>query len=53
MLLIQDDHVVEAFPADTPNEPFTIGILPGTSRSADHLLDAHVLDAALRPKDRR
>ena len=28
MALVQDDHVIQAFTADTPDEPFDIGVLP-------------------------
>ena len=42
MWLVQDDHVVEAFATDTPDEPFDVGILPGTSGRDQHLFDPHV-----------
>jgi len=53
MPLTQADHTVEAVSADTPDQSRDERILPGTSWCGDHLLDAHVLDAALeeRPMD--
>jgi len=51
MPFIEDDHVVETFPPDAPNEPFPIGILPRRSRRAwrcwglgrvRHLFDLHI-----------
>src|SRR5919109_1770439 len=30
MSLVQDDDMVQAVTADTPDEPFDIGVLPGT-----------------------
>jgi hypothetical protein len=30
MSLVQDDHVIEAVAADTPDEPFDVWILPRT-----------------------
>jgi hypothetical protein len=42
MSLVQDDHMIEAFAADTPDEALDIGILPGTSRSNDHVFYTHV-----------
>jgi hypothetical protein len=42
MLLVQGEHVVEAFATDTPDEPFDAGILPGTSGRDQHLFDPHV-----------
>jgi hypothetical protein len=47
MQLIQDDHVVEALAADSPDQALDEWILPGTSRGRDHVLNAHVPDAAL------
>jgi len=47
MPLIQDDHMVEAFSTDTPDQSFDERILPRTSWCGNHLLDAHVLDALL------
>src|SRR6266403_3514376 len=43
MSLMQDDHVVQAFAADAPNQPFDVWILPRTPRGDDHLFDLHVL----------
>ena len=47
MPIIQDDHMVQAFSADTPDQSRDERILPGTLRGRYHLLDAHVADAAL------
>ena len=44
MPLVQNDHMIEDLPADTPDEAFHIGILPGTLRSGHYVLKAHVLD---------
>jgi hypothetical protein len=42
MALVQDHYVVQAFAADTPDEPLHVGILPGTLWSNHHFCDAHV-----------
>ena len=42
MSLVQDDHVIEAFAADTPNQPFDVRILPRTSGGNQHVFDPHV-----------
>jgi hypothetical protein len=39
MSLVQDDHVVQAVAADTPNQPFDVGVLPRTPRRDEHLFD--------------
>jgi hypothetical protein len=33
MSLVQDDDMVQAFTADTPDQAFDIGVLPGTPGS--------------------
>src|SRR5262247_2618412 len=43
MALVQDDDMVQAFPADTPNQPLYIRILPRTPRGDHDLLDPHML----------
>ena len=45
MLLVEDEHVVRAIATDTPDEPFDIGILPGTPGRDQHLFDPHIMDA--------
>jgi hypothetical protein len=35
MSLVQDDHVVQAFAADTPAQPFDVGVLPGSVAKFD------------------
>ena len=35
MALVQDDHVIQAFAADTPDEPLDVGVLPRTP-GGDH-----------------
>ncbi len=50
MPLIEDDHMVEALSTDTSDQSLDERILPRTSRCADHLLDAHVLDATLEER---
>ena len=42
MSLVQDDDMVQAFTADTPDQPLDIPILPRTSGGNQHFLDAHV-----------
>ena len=42
MLLVQDDHVVQAFGADTPDEPFDVGVLPRTPWGDHDFFDPHV-----------
>jgi hypothetical protein len=43
MALVQDDHVIQAFAADTLDQPFDVGVLPRTPRGDDNLLDPHML----------
>jgi hypothetical protein len=40
--LVQDDHVVQVFAADTPNEPLHVGVLPRTPGGDHHFFDPHV-----------
>jgi hypothetical protein len=42
MSLVQNDDVVQAFAADTPDEPFDVGVLPRTPRGHEHFFDAHI-----------
>src|SRR5262245_10780923 len=44
MALVQDDHVVQAFTADTPDQPLDVRILPRTPWGDHDLLDPHMLD---------
>jgi hypothetical protein len=43
MSLMQDDHVIEAFAADTPNEPLDERSLPRTPRGDHYLFDPQLL----------
>src|SRR6266576_5819102 len=36
MPLVQDDHVVQAFAADAPDQPFDVGVLPRTPWGNQH-----------------
>jgi len=45
--LVQDDHVVEALPADRADHALNIRILPGTRRCRNDFGDADASDAAL------
>jgi hypothetical protein len=42
MSLVQDNYVIQAFAAKTPDEPFDVRILPWTPWSNHHFFDAHV-----------
>jgi hypothetical protein len=42
MALVQDDHVVQAVAADTPDQPLDVRILPWTLWGDQHFFDAHV-----------
>ena len=46
MVVVEDDHVVDAVSAQGSDEAFHEWILPRGSRSRLHLLDAHVIDTA-------
>lgn len=46
MRLVQDDHVIEACPADRADHALDIRILPGTRRRRDDFGDAHARHAA-------
>jgi len=48
MSLVQDDHVVQAFAAKTPDQPLDIGILPRTPGSDHDLLNSHMLYSLLK-----
>ena len=43
MALVQDDHVIEAFAADTPDEPFDVWILRRTPGGNQYFFNAQVL----------
>jgi hypothetical protein len=43
MALSQHYNVIEAFSANTSDEPFGKGILPRTFRRAEYLFDSHSL----------
>ena len=45
--LVHHDHMIQALPTNTPNQPFNVRILPRTPWCGDHLFDPHVLDPAL------
>ena len=45
MLLVQDDHLIQALAPDTPNQTLDVGVLPWTLRRDEHYFGAHVLDA--------
>jgi hypothetical protein len=42
MALVQDEHVMQAFAADTSDEPFDVRILPRTPGGDDHFFDPHI-----------
>ena len=42
MSLMQDNHVIQAFAADSPDEPLDIRILPRTPWGDHHFFDPHV-----------
>jgi hypothetical protein len=44
MSLVQDNHVVQAFAADAPDQPFDVGGLPWTPWGNQDFLDAHIAD---------
>src|SRR5512134_281117 len=48
MPLMEDDHMVQTFPADTPNQALDIWVLPRTPGRNHDLFDLHVLDALLK-----
>ena len=43
MSLVQDGQVIQAFAANTPDEPLDVGVLPRTSWGNQHFFDSHVL----------
>ena len=48
MSLVQDDHVVQTFATDTPDEALRIGILPWTPRGDHAFLNPHMLYPLLK-----
>ena len=48
MSLVQDDDMVQAFTADTPDQPLDVRILPRTPWGDHNLLDPHMLDPLLK-----
>ena len=44
---IQDDDVVQAFPAYCPDQSLDVGVLPWTSRRGQHFVKAHVVNSLL------
>jgi hypothetical protein len=42
VIFMQNDHVVQTFTTDAPDEALDIWVLPGTSRSNDHVFHTHV-----------
>src|SRR6266850_463801 len=49
MSLMQDDHVVQAFAANTPNEPLGVRILPWTPWGDHHFLNVQLAQLADDP----
>jgi len=49
MLLVEDNHVVEALAAYGSNQSFNVGILPWRFRRDEHFLDVHPLHPTLEP----
>ena len=47
MLLIEDNDVVQALPADGPDNAFNEGILPWRARRCDNLLNRETPDPSL------
>ena len=47
MSRVQDDHVIQAFAANTPDQPLDVRILPRTPWGNPHFFDAYVRDALL------
>ena len=45
MALVQDDHVVQAFAAETPDEALHVQILPRTPRGDHDFLESHTAPA--------
>jgi hypothetical protein len=43
MPLVQDDHVIQAFASNTPDEPLDVWFLTRTSWGNQHFFNAHVL----------
>jgi hypothetical protein len=43
ILLVQDNHVVQAFTANTPDQPLDVRILPRTPRGNHNFLDPQVV----------
>ena len=42
MSLVQDDHVIQAFATDTPDEPLNVWILPRAAGGGYHFFDSQV-----------
>src|SRR5262245_497974 len=42
--LVKDNDPIEEFPAQGPDHPFRVGILPGRERRGGSILDAHARD---------
>jgi hypothetical protein len=42
MSFVQNDHVIQAFAANTPNGLFDVGVLPRTSWGNHDVFDPHV-----------
>jgi hypothetical protein len=43
MSLVQDNHVVQAFTANTPDQPFDVGVLSRTPGGDYHFFDPYIL----------
>ena len=46
MAFIEDNDIVETIPADAPDEPFHVWIVPGAPRSGEHFFDEETAYAA-------
>jgi hypothetical protein len=46
--LVKDNNPIEEFPAQGPDHPFHVGILPGRERGGGGILDAHARDPMLK-----
>ena len=45
MLVVDDDHVIQAFAPDTADHPLHVAILSGTPGCNPHVLDSHSLNS--------
>ena len=47
MIPVENDHVVQAFPADRTDHALDIRILPGRARRCENLLDPEGIDGSV------